>query len=95
MARQVTVAIHAIAQDGYPNLDVLTGRVAFIWDGHVVSGWPLQVDSDDRNSPFTGRWEAADNKLSSVREFAGVTHWIEFPDPVWDYEVAVDPEEKP
>lgn len=85
MAEQVTITIHKIAEDGYPDMNALVGRVAFIWDGNVVNGWPLRVNSND-NSPFTGEWEAADDKLSSVEAFAGVTHWIEFPEPIWDYE---------
>jgi hypothetical protein len=67
-------------------MDELVGRVAFIWDGNIVDGRPLHVDPEDHDSPHTGRWEASDDKLSSVREFAGVTHWVEFPEPIWNYE---------
>jgi hypothetical protein len=86
MSEQVMITIHPIAEDGYPNMDELVGRVAFIWDGNIVDGRPLHVDPEDHDSPHTGRWEASDDKLSSVREFAGVTHWVEFPEPIWNYE---------
>jgi hypothetical protein len=86
MSEQVMITIHPIAEDGYPDMNELVGRVAFIWDGNIVDGWPLHVDPQDHDSPFTGMWEAADDKLSSVQCFVGVTHWVEFPEPIWNYE---------
>jgi hypothetical protein len=50
-----------------------------------VDGWPIGAGEDGEGAP-TGLWEAADSKLSSVPAFGGVTHWIEFPEPVWNYE---------
>jgi hypothetical protein len=88
--QQATIMVHEIATDGYPDMDDndLVGRVAFLWDGYIVSGWPLHANPEDHSTAHTGHWEAADDKLSSVREFAGVTHWVEFPQPVWRYERA-------
>lgn len=85
---EITIKVHSIADDGLPDMENLTGRVAFLWDGNIVSGWPLHVDPQDHATPYSGGWEAADDKLSSVREFRGVTHWVEFPEPVWNIERA-------
>jgi hypothetical protein len=95
MSEHVTITIHAIAEDGYPYMDGLIGRVAFIWDGYIVDGWPLHADPEDNSTPHTGTWEAADDKLSSVREFSGVTHWVEFPEPIWNYENAMSIASRP
>jgi hypothetical protein len=76
MATEVTITVHAIAEDGLPDMDALTGRVAFIFDGCIVSGWPL---------PRFDRWEA-NSDVGYGNHFAGVTHWVEFPEPVWEYE---------
>ena len=35
------IIIHAIEEDGLPDMERLTLRVAFIFDGCIVSGWPL------------------------------------------------------
>lgn len=76
MPRDLTVRVHSVAEDGLPDMDALTGRVAFIFDGSVVSGWPL---SDGRYNP--PRWEA-DSDVGRVTQFEGVTHWVEFPEPL-------------
>jgi hypothetical protein len=39
--KQIPIIIHEIVVDGLPDMDRLAGRVAFISDGCVVSGWPL------------------------------------------------------
>lgn len=71
MTRDLTVRLHAIADDGLPDMDNLTARVAFIFDGCVVSGWPLP----------NGFWEA-DSDVGRPAKFSGVTHWLEFPEPI-------------
>ena len=68
------IIVHEIAKDGLPDMDNLTGRVAFIFDGCIVSGWPL----DDGES-----WEA-NSDVGRHGTFTGVTHWVEFPAPVWE-----------
>lgn len=75
------VTVHEIAGDGYPDMDALTGRVAFIFDGCVVSGWPLHVVPTDHDTPYSGLWEA-DSDVGRPRPFDGVTHWIEFSEPL-------------
>lgn len=75
----ITAKLHEIATDGLPDMDSLTGRVAFLFDGCIVSGWPL----DEREDGVT-LWEA-DSDVGRLTKFYGVTHWIEFPLPlhVW------------
>lgn len=82
--KQVTIKIHEIAKDGPPPAtpgwgfpDELVGRVAFLWDGNIVTGWPRydQGESDV--------WEA-DEDAGRRGLFFGVKHWVEFPVPIWD-----------
>jgi hypothetical protein len=74
--KTVTVRVHEIAVDGLPDMERLVGQVAFIFDGAVVSGWPL-------NNLALGlpHWEA-DSDVGHNQPFSGVTHWLEFPVPV-------------
>lgn len=87
VAATLSVRVHKIADDGYPDMnnDQLTGRVAFIFDGCVVSGWPLHNDPQNYASGFSGDWEA-DSDVGRTTRFKGVTHWLEFPVPVWNME---------
>jgi hypothetical protein len=71
------IKVREIATDGLPDMDNLTGRVAFIFDGCIVSGWPLSPEGDEVP------WEA-DSDVGRSEKFYGVTHWVEFPVPVWD-----------
>lgn len=95
MSTPATITIHEIATDGLPNMDALVGRVAFIFDGNIVSGWPL-VPSEMRREGVTIApdiiesasagdvlWEG-DSDVANHLKFSGVTHWIEFPHPIWD-----------
>lgn len=81
-AGQVTITVHEVAIDGLPDMDVLVGRVAFIFDGSIVSGWPM-TDDDDVYGYDGQLWEG-DTDVSHGRPFGSVTHWIEFPRPVWE-----------
>lgn len=85
--RRITITVHSIAEDGYPDTTSpkMNGRVAFIFDGCIVSGWPLRMDNDNDASPLTGYWEANDD-VGKNGEFTNVTHWVEFPEPLWDIE---------
>lgn len=85
--REYTIKVHEIAVDGLPPrdddndsslADDLIGRVAFIWDGAIVSGWPAGVHDGEPT------WEASDDRLG--RGYAGVTHWIELPVAAWNLE---------
>jgi hypothetical protein len=79
MSKQYTITVHTIAEDGLPPDDFdkagLVGRVAFIFDGHVCSGWPLR---DSRDSDTV--WEDAETAM----KFTGIEKWIELPVPGWD-----------
>lgn len=82
----LTVRIHAIETDGLPDMDALVNRVAFIFDGCLVSGWPLTAYDDEGNE--TGGYEEedgevlweADSAVGRIGPFYGVTHWVELPD---------------
>jgi len=86
----VNINIREIAKDGLPDMEVLVGRVAFIFDGCIVSGWPIDpvegIDTYQRMG-----WDAAtdgvlwepDSDVGGGRLLADVTHWIEFSEPLW------------
>lgn len=88
------IKIHEIAVDGLPNMQELVGRVAFIHDGCIVSGWPLvpnELEIDDmrllatlvrHHSEGDTIWEADSDVGDPGRVFASVTHWVEMPAPV-------------
>jgi hypothetical protein len=84
MSKQFTITVHSIAEDGLPDMSKLVGRVAFIFDGCTVSGWPLGA-GEDADGPYIGQWEA-DSDVGKHGAFEGVTHWIEFPVPEWELE---------
>ena len=78
MSVELTFTVHEIATDGLPDMDALVGRVAFIWDNHVISGWPVGEDFDDGgDADDSPTWEGADDVF--LGPYAGVTHWIELP----------------
>jgi hypothetical protein len=78
--KEITVRVHEIAIDGLPDMDALTGRVAFVFDGCIVSGWPL-----GQPGWHEGRWEA-DSDVGHGRPFSDVTHWLELPAPAYELE---------
>lgn len=69
--KEMTIRIHEIAVDGLPDKDRLVGRIAFLHDGEILSGWPITG---------TDLWESAESYMGGT--YAGVTHWIEFPIPL-------------
>jgi hypothetical protein len=73
--------ICSIEKHGLPDMEKLTGRVAFIWDGCIVSGWPLYPE----HSHDKGDWEGNDD-VARPGKFRGVTTYIIFDKPMWDYE---------
>lgn len=83
MAQQITVTVHEIATDGLPDMDALVNRVAFLFDGCIVSGWPLQPD------PERGWLWEGNSDVAHRRPFGSVTHWVEFPRPVHEIERGV------
>lgn len=75
--RELTIKIHEIAIDGLPDMEALVGRVAFIFDGCIVSGWPLDKPY------YYGYWEP-NRDVGNHLKFSGVTHWVEFPTEIWN-----------
>jgi len=91
MRREITVKIFSIEQDGFPTESEQAGgfgvnpeyvnRVGFLHNGSIYSGWALSknesarlgADDDERY------WEANEDLVT--RKFAGVTHWLYFPEP--------------
>lgn len=70
--------VYSIEKDGLPNMDELTGRVAFIFDGCIVSGWPLfGIDGHKEDE-----WEANSDVGRHV-VFRGIKKYIVFDAPVW------------
>lgn len=80
MSRHLGVRVHSIAEDGLPARDETIGRVAFIWNGAVVSGWPIPENAATGEG-YSGRWEPSEDRFGGP--VSGVTHWIEFPEPTW------------
>jgi hypothetical protein len=76
--REIAIKVHSIAEDGLPDMEAMTGRVAFVFDGCVVSGWPLPDVAGDGSV-----WEA-NSDVGIARPLGGITHWLEFPKPVWE-----------
>ena len=75
------IKIHLIAEDGLPNMDELTGRVAFIWDGDIYSGWPI----DEAYSLEDGStWEVSEGPFLPK---SGVHAWVEFANDFMDIEM--------
>jgi len=84
MTQDITVTVHDIQDEGAPNPSEYGPRMAFIFDGNIVSGWPLRELNED-GLPY---WEA-DSDVGRVGvKFDGVTHWIEFPDLPWRFAAA-------
>ena len=79
MSETLTVILHDIATDGLPNMDALVGRVAFIWNGAIVSGWPVSPEYGGGGDGAI--WEPSEDRFGG--EVWGVTQWVEFPRPVW------------
>lgn len=74
----ITVKLHSIETDGLPDMDNLCGRVAFIWDGNLISGWPLEDEGE-----YPGEvWEPSDDAMG--KQYWGVEYWIELPAPLWN-----------
>jgi hypothetical protein len=80
--KHAEIIIHSIAEDGPPDMSIdnMIGRVCFIWDGCIVSGWPLGT-GEDADGPYDGRWEPSEDRFGGP--VTGVEYWIELPVPAW------------
>lgn len=90
MTNEIAVKVHKITEDGLPDMESLIGRVAFLFDGCIVSGWPLDPNGEagdayrryGHDPADSILWEA-NSDVGHGRPFGGVTHWYEFPYPLW------------
>lgn len=80
------VKVCTIKKHGLPDMEKLVGRVAFLWDGNIINGWPLYPD----HSFDKGEWEG-DSDVSRHGTFTGVTTYFIFDKPLWEYEVKEEP----
>lgn len=83
----MTVELFDIDKDGLPDMDKLTGRVAFIFDGAILSGWPLynvHLRHPGNNFPEYTKydWECSE---AAPKVFSGVKKYIIFDKPLWEY----------
>lgn len=80
MSSRISVIVHEVEADGLPDMSdsALEGRVALISNGIVVSGWPL------KRGPAEQRWEADPDVGGCCPQLFEVSHWLEFPVPVWE-----------
>jgi hypothetical protein len=90
--KTLEIKVHEIAIDGLPDMDKMLCRIAFLWDGNIVNGWPITRGSgilkEDEFKGWPYLWEAdsdaTSHGLAAKNEgsllFSGVTHWIEFPE---------------
>ncbi|PSR53910.1 hypothetical protein AHMF7605_10465 [Adhaeribacter arboris] len=73
----INIKIFSIKEDGLPSTDEChTGRVAFFYQGHIISGWPTrEINKDDE-------WEA-DSDVGKLGVYTGVTHYTVLPKIIW------------
>ena len=76
----LVVEVYSVERDGLPDMEDQgsVGKVAFIWDGNIVSGWPLPKEGSDV-------WEPSEDRFGGpVR---GVEYWVRFPFALWSFGV--------
>lgn len=82
--KTIEVKIHSVAEDGLPDMRSLTGQVAFLWNGAIVSGWPIDAEYGGIDPNNGQLWEASEDRMGGP--YANVTHWLEFPVEFWNLE---------
>jgi hypothetical protein len=74
VSKHYTIIVHTIEEDGLPPEDFekagLIGRVAFIFDGNIYSGWPINPNI----------WEDSE----TAKRFTGIKKWVELPVAGWE-----------
>lgn len=81
----IQVRVYDIDIDGLPDMDKLTNRVAFIWNGAIFSGWPLNdlhLKYPENNHPIYSQydWECSEDRVGGV--FRGIKKYIIFDKPI-------------
>lgn len=69
----------SIKKDGLPDMNTLMGRVAFIFDGCIVSGWPLFPEYSHDKSEW-----GANSDVGLNGKFLGIEKYIVFDKPIWE-----------
>lgn len=78
-SERVGCKLYDIENDGLPDMGKLTGRVAFIFDGCIVSGWPLKGIKNYGPED----WE--DNSdVGRHGVFSGIKKYIIFDKEIWN-----------
>lgn len=77
---EISVKLFSVEKDGLPDMKDLVGQVAFLMDGNIVSGWPLD-EKDENGNPY---WEA-DSDVGRKGKFAGVKQYMVFDRPIWEF----------
>jgi len=73
--------VYTISEDGLqPAHDAKPGTLSFIFDGCIVSGWPLQDEEHPLVDPDL--WEG--NSDVSLGKFHGVKKYVIFDKPLWE-----------
>ena len=79
------IEIKNIKKDGLPDMSKLKGRVAFIYDGCIVTGWPLKGCKEDLGQFTEDMWEGnSDVGHNSI--FKGIKYYVIFPIPLFEIE---------
>ena len=79
--RTLTVELREVAVDGLPDMDAVLGRVGILWDGEIVSGWPISAEYGGIREGVQ-LWEPAEDRFGG--SLSGVTHYVVFPVSFWD-----------
>lgn len=81
MGFKAEIEVFNVNTDGPPDMSNKdnVGRVAFIWDGHIISGWPEDSPAD----PEEAVWSSADDHFGG--QFVGVQFWVLAPSPHWKF----------
>lgn len=96
MSTEITVIVHNVERDGVPDMEAdrdLVGRIAYVWDGAIVSGWPIGMDVAEESTDLdlgVQYWEPSEGRMGGP--VTGVEQWIELPYPAWSLQQTVHPE---
>lgn len=81
----INAQVFDIDIDGLPPKDGLTGRLAFIHDGAIYSGWPLfelHLKYPENNHPIYSKYDWEGSETGAV-VYSGVKKYIIFEKPIW------------
>lgn len=80
--KTIEILVYDIETDGLPDMDDddIVGRVAFIWNGAIVSGWPLYERVEGEYYEKT-TWESSEDYHGGIHK--NVMQWVLFPTPTW------------